>query len=114
MKHLIFFLLCLWSYDMMAQDMVTTDQYHSGLTVQTKMKIVAPTLWGNCDYFGGYEQYLVYKSSIDKNYYLLGFTQEGADPVMTLKIDDVNLNKQGTVCYLTYNGWTIRLYEPLD
>lgn len=110
---LITFILVALSSGLSAQDIASTDQTYSGLVKTTQMKIVAPTLWGECDYFQGYETYLIYKSSVDENIYLLGFDKEDEE-VMRLKVDDVNLNQQLTVCYVTYNGWTIRLYNRLD
>ena len=113
MKHLLIIILVAFSFGLSAQDIASTNQIHSGLVKTTQMKIVAPTLWGDCDYFQGYETYLIYKSSVDGNIYLLGFDEQDEE-VMRLKVDDVNLNVQLTVCYVTYNGWTIRLYNRLD
>lgn len=114
MKYLLITLIA-FSFNLKAQDMVTTDQSYEGFVKLTVMKapIVAPTLWGDCDYFHGCETYIVYKSSVDKNIYLLGFDNSDQE-IMRLKLDDVNLNTQMTVCYLTYNGWTIRLYNRLQ
>lgn len=117
MKYLLITLITLlaFSFNLKAQDMVTTDQSYEGFVKPTvmKAKIIAPTLWGDCDYFHGCETYIVFKSSVDKNIYLLGFDKQDEE-MLRLKLDDVNLNTQMTVCYLTYNGWTIRLYNRLQ
>jgi len=112
MKHLLIILLA-FSFNLSAQDIASTTATSTWGVRTTEMKVVAPTLWGDCDYFQGCATYIVYKSSVDKNIYLLGFDEQDEE-IMRLKVDDVNLNKQMTVCYVTYNGWTIRLYNKLD
>lgn len=112
MKHILIILLA-FSFNLSAQDIVLTNHSYEGKVKTTERKIIAPTLWSECDYFQGYETYLIYKSSVDKNIYLLGFNQEDEE-CMRLKVDDVNLNVQMTVCYVTYNGWTIRLFGKLQ
>lgn len=111
MKQILFFVAL--SFNLSAQDITSTNQVHNGIVKPAVQKIVAPTLWGDCDYFDACETYLIYKSSVDNNIYLLGF-DESDEEIMRLKVDDVNLNIQMTVCYVTYNGWTIRLFNRLD
>lgn len=101
------------SFNLSAQNIVSTNQVSSGTVKLAVQKIIAPTLWGDCDYFDACKTYLIYKSSVDSNIYLLGF-DESDEEIMRLKVDDVNLNVQMTICYVTYNGWTIRLFNRLD
>lgn len=73
---------------------------------------VAPTLWKNADGFEGLDSYCVFKSSVDKNLYLLGFDEEG-NQIMKLLVEQANYNSKLNQVTVIYNGWEVRLWEQL-
>ena len=113
MKYILITILLVFSFNLSAQDVASTEQVRTGVAKTTQMKIVAPSLWQQCDYYEGYSSFCVYKSSVDGNLYLIGF-DENAEQILKHKIDDAEFNTQMTICYVTYNGWTIRLYNKLQ
>lgn len=115
MKLILTIILTCALFQLRAQDMATTDQNYTGVLKPTviKKKLYPPTLWKQCDYYEGYSSFCVYKSSVDGNLYLIGFNQD-EEQILKHKIDEAEFNTQLSVCYITYNGWTIRLYNQLN
>lgn len=111
MKQILFFVVL--SFNLSAQDITSTDQVHSGIVKPTVQKIVAPTLWDYADGMEGFDSYCIFKSSIDKNIYLLGFDEQG-EVNLKLLIEQANYNFKLNQCTVIYNGTEIRLRQRLD
>lgn len=111
MKYIILF-VC-FSFSLRAQEITFVNQIPVGKAKTTERKIYPPTLWSQCDYFDGYDSYCIFKSSVNKNLYLLGFDSEG-EQRMKLKIDEANYNNHFNAVTVIYNGWEVRLYGKLD
>lgn len=79
----------------------------------SQINLVAPTLWECADGMEGFDSYCIYKSSIDKNLYLIGFDEHG-EQNLKLKIESATFNAKLDECTVIYNGTEVRLRERIQ
>lgn len=101
------------SFNLRAQDMAFNETQPPKPENVSQINLVAPTLWKCADGMEGFDSYCIFKSSVDKCLYLIGFDSEGNSNLQVV-IESATFNPKLDECTVIQNGTEIRLRERME